>query len=558
MPSRKTAARASKPSPTPKSVGMAPPRLRSEAELLKTVRDKALKSQRVFSEAIWKDKSGKPVSVAKVHDAMYEFLDRARAKGIPAVLLAPFGHGKTETGLAYILRLLSAEPTLRIGIVCDKDEHGIERSTTLLRYIEGDEDYRALFPEIEIDHGQRGRRTLYKFRLKQTKGKDAAVEASGVFASGTGSRKDVFFFDDVVTKQNAVNEPAQRDRVKNAFFGTWMSRLEPDGDSWAFYIGTTYHAADLTTALRESKDFAVMVIGVAEDFKKYDVEEWWPGGEVNKDGSKKWTEYTLPLWEPKWCEVNLRKRYAMMAASGETTEWMTGYRNMVIDPALASFKEVWFRKVFTIHESPRKYTHRVLFADPATTTKKRSDFYAGWVLGWDPELNAAVALDGWYEKQGLTARVKTYLDRAEKWVPHRCGIEGRHEISFGERIEEVSDEQMASIRLYRLDREIDKEARIGSIAPVLDSGRILVDGARFPWIVPEAKLWPNAKHDDALDALEGAWELMRKWLKRRNRVPMGFDLEGQMARIPGVRTAARNFPDLAIRKTPSEELFDLG
>jgi phage terminase large subunit-like protein len=497
---------------------------------------------------VWKDPSGRNVEVAKIHEIESDFLDRARAAGVPAVLLAPYGTGKTEGGLAYCLRLISEDPTRRLGIVCDKDEHGVDRAQVLLRYIEADEDYRSLFPEIEIDHGQRGRRTLYKFRLKQTKGKDAAVEAAGVFASGTGSRKDIFFFDDVVTKQNAINEPGQRARVKQAFFGTWLSRLEPD-NSWWFYIGTTYHADDLTTALRESKDFAVMVIGVAEDFKCYEVEERWPGKEPYT--------YTIPLWEPKWSEANYRKRYAEMAASGDTLEWMTGYRNMVVDPAQASFKEAWFRRDYgPVSDKPSDYAFRVIFADPATTTKKRSDFYAGWVLGWDPRRNCAVALDGWYKKQGLSDRVKTYLERVEKWAPHRCGIEGRHEISFGERIEEVALDEQMGVRLIKLDREIDKDARIGALAPVLEAGRIVVDGRRFPWVIPEAQLWPNAKHDDALDALEGAWQLIRKWLKRRQRVPMTFDLDGQHARTPG-QSHDRFFP-APIRKTPSEELFDLG
>ena len=456
----------------------------------------------------------------------------------------------TEGGLSYCLRLLSEKPDTRLGIVCDKDEHAIDRAQTLLRYIEADEDYQRLFPEIAVDHGQRGRRTLYKFRLKQTKGKDAAVEASGIFASGTGSRKDVFFFDDVVTKQNAINEPAQRPRIKQSFFGTWLSRLEPG--SWWFYIGTTYHADDLTTALRESPDFAVLVIGVSEDFKCYEVEERWPDSPKDAEGRPVAQKYTIPLWEPKWSEINYRKRYAEMAASGDTLEWMTGYRNLVVDPSKASFKEFWFHRKFEIKQAPKDYAFRVMFADPATTTKKRSDYYAGWVLGWDPQLNAAVAIDGWYVKEGLSQRVETYLSRVERWAPHRCGIEGRHEISFSERIEEVALDKQLGMKLLRLDREIDKDARIGALAPVLEAGRILVDASKFPWIVPEAQLWPNAKHDDALDCLEGAWQLIRAWLRRGHRVPKTFDLSGQYA-IDARSPSRPHFPP--VRKTASEECF---
>lgn len=531
------------PTKTPKP----PPKKRPLAEVLAAVRKKAMARQAVFTEAVWKDPNGQRVRCAKIHEIESDFLDRARARGVPAVLLAPYGTGKTEGGLAYCLRLLSEQPSMRLGIVCDKDEHGIDRAQVLLRYVEGDEDYRRLFPEIEVDHGQRGRRTLYKFRLKQTKGKDAAVEASGIFASGTGSRKDVFFFDDVVTKQNAINEPAQRPRVKNAFFGTWLSRLEPG--SWWFYIGTTYHADDLTTALRESPDFAVLVIGVAEDFKNYEAEEHWPDSPRDAEGKPIPTKYSIPLWEPKWSEVNYRKRFAEMAASGDTLEWMTGYRNLVVDPTKAAFKEFWFRRTFVIKPRPADYAFRVIFGDPATTTKKRSDYYAGWVLGWDPELNAAVALDGWYVKQGLTDRVRTYLDRVEKWKPHRCGIEGRHEVSFADRIEEVALDEQMGVKLIRLNREIDKDARIGALAPVLENQRILVDGRLFPWIIPEAQLWPAAKHDDALDSLEGAWSLMRSWLRRGRNVPKTFDLSGQAA----VSTGSRAFPP--VRKSASEEFF---
>ena len=521
---------------------MKPP---SKTTLLQRVRAKALENPIKFSELIWKDQKGSPVKCAKLHEVEFDFLERARAAGVPAVLLAPYGSGKTEGGGSYILRLLTKDPTLRVGVVCDKDEHAIDRVQMLLRYIEEDEDYRKLFPEIVVSHGQRGRRTMYKFRLAQTRGKDAAVEGTGVFSSPTGGRKDVLWVDDVVTKQNAINEPAQRDRVKQAFFGGWLPRLEPE--TWWFYIGTTYHADDLTAALRgtddKPTDFAVLVIGVAENFKCYDVEERWPG--------KPAITYTLPLWEPKWSEVNYRKRHGEMEASGDTTEWLTGYRNMIIDPTKAAFKEVWFRREFKVSQRPADYQFRVIFADPATTSKKRSDYYAGWVLGWDPQLRAAVALDGWYEKQGLTARVKTYLDRVEKWAPHRCGIEGRHEISFGERIEEVALDEHMGVRLLKLNREIDKDARIGALSPVIQGGRVLVDGRRFPWIVTEAHLWPNAKHDDALDALEGAWSLVRSWLKRGRRVPRSFPLDQQYAQP--TTAATTRFP--AVRKTHAEEIF---
>lgn len=516
------------------------------AQVASAARAKALASPKAFSEMVWRDNAGKPVHLSRLHEAEFEFLERARAANVPAVLLAPYGSGKTEGAGSYILRLISKDPTLRVGVVCDKDEHSIDRVQMLLRYIEDSPAYRAMFPEIVVESGGRGRRTLFKFRLAQAKGKDASVEGTGVFSSPTGGRKDLLWFDDVVTKQNAINEPAQRDRIKKAFFGGWLSRLEPDG-SWWFYIGTTYHADDLTSALRGTKDeparFAVMVIGVSEDFKSYDVEEKWPGQEP--------VTYSIPLWEPKWSEANYRKRFEEMCAIGDQSEWLTGYRNIVTDPATAAFKERWFRREFTVSQRPSDYPFRVIFADPATTTKKRSDYYSGWVLGWDPKLRAAVALDGWYKKQGLTDRVRTYLSLVEKWAPHRCGIEGRHEVSMAERIEEVALEEHMGVRLLRLDREMDKDARIGAIAPLLEAGRILVDGQRFPWIVTEAALFPNAKHDDALDALEGAWHLVRAWLRRGRRAPGLFPLDSQGA--PGAR-ASRVF-EAPVRKTAAEQVF---
>lgn len=491
------------------------------SDLTWAVRQLVLQDHSTFMELIWKDKKGRRVKNAEVHKIMGRFLDRAREAGVPALVLAPMGLGKSEQGQAYMLRMLAEDPTLLGGIICDKDDHAAQRVSLIRRYIEQDKDFRRLFPEVALAPTPQ---TQYVFRLtSNTFAKDESVEGAGILTSGTGTRKSFLFFDDIVTARNAISNPADRPRVIAAYEQTWIGRLVPG--SWHYCIATLYHAADLWHRLMErvaqngNTVYAVLRIGVSDDFKHYDVEESWPG-EAKK-------VYTAPLWEGVWDEAAYRNKYNELVFEGDTSAWFTGYRNIIIDPSNSVFRKEMFDR--PEHIRPRnEYPVVVMYADPASSMSDEADNYAGWVIGFDPLLKAGVVLDGWYDRgKPLSDRVDRFLAMYEAWEPSIVAVEGRHEVSFAQRIQEVAAERGLSFRLRKILQNRQKEERIAGLQPLLERGVIRVNGARYPYIVREALAFPKGRHDDALDALEGAWSLLRAWMRARGGVPTSFNLTGQ-------------------------------
>lgn len=496
------------------------------AVVLERARKRAREDCAYFTTKVWKDHKGNRIRLAAHHKKELEFLQRARETNTPCLVLAPMGSGKSELGMAFLLWLMDKEPRDRYGIVCDKDEHAGQRVTAIRRYIQHDDDQQRLFPEVKVGGG---RENVQQFRLTaNTFAKDESMSGAGVTSSGTGSRRDVIFFDDICTERNTILNPAERPRVSAGFTGTWLSRIEP-GTGWWFYIGTVYASDDVTHAVMAMPHAAVLKIGVNEDFDGYDVEERWPNEEPK--------HYTLPLWEGKWDEAAYRDKYLTFVNAGESTKWFSGYRNMVIDPEKAAFKAPWFKR--TVLEPETRLWPVVLYVDPASSQDKKADFYAGVVLGWDPKRKAAIVLHKWKVREGLKERLARYLEAYEQYQPQDDGVEGRHELSFRQALKAEAKDQMSRAKCRAIDHgpDSDKEGRIGTLAPLIERGQILFDGAVHPEFWDEAETFPRAKNDDLLDALEGAWSMLRRlvWRKKGAR---NFDPDKQAAQAHAVTTGS--------------------
>lgn len=495
---------------------------RTEREIL---RDACLRSHEAFMETVWKDSDGRPVVLGEIHRTIIRFLDRAQARKIPPIILAPRGIGKTEILLSRSAWRIAKNPSMRYQIISDILENAQDRLGSVRQYIERDKTFRWLFPEVVVDRSKRGRRTLSKLRLTANKhAKDPSLEACAIFGGHTGSRADEQAYDDLCNEKNSVAQPADRTRLKKLFFKTWTPILVPGG--WWFYIGTLYHEDDLTHACLANKRIAHLKIGLSEDFSCYDVEEWWPGDEEPR-------VWTIPLWtEGGWDADRYRVRFEEMLASGDASAFFGQYRNILVDPESAAIRPEWFSLIPELRarlaqEKLSAYTFRVVYADPAFSKKKEACYYSGVVMGWHKELERGVVLHAWREKEGLSARVDRFLDAVESFEVHEASVEGQHEGGFAERVEERAIERGIGIRIKRPTHGLlEKDARIRGMAPLLQHGKVLADGDRWPFFKSEALVFPNGKKD-GLDALEGAWSRLKIWVKARAYIPRKFPVAQQ-------------------------------
>lgn len=222
----------------------------------------------VFMELVWKDsKTGKGVKQGTIHRLWYDHIQYCFRNKLYAGILAPWGHGKTENMLGYILRLIGENPAVRIKLVTNSDPNSVARVQTIAQYISDDEDYKAVYPYIKP--ARKLDWTKHKIIVdRPTKSKDGTVEAYGITSSGMGGRADFLLFDDPVDHRNAIANPALRPKVKEDFWNTWMSRR--DDDTGVVYIATVWHQDDLTHELVENPLFCFLHLRVNEDLTAYE------------------------------------------------------------------------------------------------------------------------------------------------------------------------------------------------------------------------------------------------------------------------------------------------
>ncbi len=228
------------------------------------------KDVNAFCEYVLQDHEKKlPIHQGKVHRDLQAWITDHRLGGV----LLPRNHGKTEQVIGRVLWELGNNPDLRIKVICNSDDEASKRIQALSEHIERNPHVKDVFPELRPSDKQDW--TKHTLRVQRTIiSKDPSVEACGALSTGTGARADLIIFDDVVDLRNAIQLPALRKAVKQAFRAVWLNLLSPRGR--AVYIATPWHHDDLTSELRADPEWGphFMVQSVDEAYTPVWAEMW--------------------------------------------------------------------------------------------------------------------------------------------------------------------------------------------------------------------------------------------------------------------------------------------
>ena len=214
----------------------------------------------IFAEDVCLDEHGGPIRLAPIHRSWMRHIEYCWPRKLRALLLAPFGSGKSST-LAVPLAcwLVGRDVSTRIKFVTNDDPSASKRVMAAKRIIES-LAFRRVFP-----HARKGDRwtdhELY-MRRPSYASVDPSMHARGIFTTGIGGRADCVIFDDIVDQKNSV-DPAQRRRVLEFAEATWLSRLEPDANVLA--IGTAWHQSDAYHVWMQRRGWCTLVQRVADD-----------------------------------------------------------------------------------------------------------------------------------------------------------------------------------------------------------------------------------------------------------------------------------------------------
>lgn len=216
-----------------------------------------------FIENTILDSNGDGVKQSDFHRALHNHIDDCWNRGINAGILAPWGHGKTESvAIARVMYEIGLKPGLRCRLLCSNDSIAGDRVSAIKSYIETSSKYNDIFPNVKMDRSRGVLKTKF-FVKRLSPAKDATLEASGVLSTGIGSRYDLAVFDDVVDLRNAVLMPALRPQVKEAVKNVWLSRGEPGCRN--VLIGTVWHEDDLYMDMINNERWSFLIMSVSED-----------------------------------------------------------------------------------------------------------------------------------------------------------------------------------------------------------------------------------------------------------------------------------------------------
>lgn len=206
-----------------------------------------------FLETAVRDKNGRVLDLAPFHRQWIAHVEYCWARGLKAILIAPFAHGKTSSFAVPLMTwVLGQNPNNRVKLITAADEAATQRVGLAKQIIEG-AAFQYIFPSA-----RRGEKwTDHELYLRR-KGLavDPSLQARGIFTKGLGGRADYILFDDVVDQLNSA-DVEQRKKTLSFVEETWLSRLEPDGK--ALYVGTPWHLDDATHHLMQRPGWCSLI-----------------------------------------------------------------------------------------------------------------------------------------------------------------------------------------------------------------------------------------------------------------------------------------------------------
>ena len=240
-----------------------PPRAEYFASAMALALERAKRAREnfgIYVQMVCRDNFGNAINLAPIHYAWIRHIDYCWPRGLRALILAPYAHGKSSSlAIPLCSWLMGRDITARIKIITNDDPSAVKRVGACKRTIESPA-YRQVFPEVKrgdrwTDHELYLRRSGYSTI-------DPSLHARGVNTTGIGSRADYEIFDDVVDQKNAM-DPAQRKKVLDLIEGTWLNRLEPNGH--VLGIATAWHQGDANHVLMQRAGWCTLIHRVSLD-----------------------------------------------------------------------------------------------------------------------------------------------------------------------------------------------------------------------------------------------------------------------------------------------------
>jgi predicted phage terminase large subunit-like protein len=457
--------------------------LRSRAKQELLTRKKARQEMVSFSEF-----TNPLYATAPHHRKIAAALERVERGEIDRLMLMlPPRHGKSELASrrfpAYALGRDPARQLISVSATSDlAADFGRE-----VRNIMSGEPYHALFPDTSLAADS------------QAKGKWHTSSGGIYFSVGIGGAvlgkgANILLIDDPFASMEDALSETRRQAVWDWYTGTAYNRLQPNGA--IIIIGHRMAEDDLQGRLLDAQ---------AAGGDQWEVVEL-PA--IDAHGGALWEE-AFPLPALERIRRNTLPRF-----------WSALYQQNPVPDEGSYFKKDWFHYYDTL---PDKSTLRFYGASDYAVTQDGGDFTVHVVVGLDPEGRLYIA-DLWRGQTDSSEWVESFCDLVCRWKPLGWAEEtGQIRSGVGPWLTKRQRERKAFVARDAFLTRGDKSIRAQSIR-----GRAALDGLWLPrnasWLpafLNECLSFPAGRHDDVVDALGLAGQLLDKMVDGTTPKPAG-------------------------------------
>ena len=410
---------------------------------------------------------------------LQNFYERFVAGERPRLFIAtPPQHGKSTSVLDFISWVAGRSPDCRSIFASYSERLGTRANLRLQRTYDS-HIYRMIFPETRISStSSEGIRTREMLEYVKHEGYFRNTTIGGPI---TGESLDLGVVDDPVKNREEANSPTMREKLWSWYTDDFFTRFSED--SALLLIMTRWHIDDIAGRLIDT-DHGFEVVkykAIAEEDEDY-----------RKEGE--------PLFPEHKSLKFLMERKALMVS----TSWEALYQQ---SPVLADGDMIKAEKITIVDRIPGKIKQTVRYWDKAGTDGGGC-FTAGVLMHRIDDgrfIIADVVRGQWSAgRREVVIKQCAVADReeAEVWIEQEPGSGGKESAE-----NTVLNLAGHDIHVERVSGS--KEIRAEPFAAQVENGNVLILKAEWTKaFLDEARLFPNGKYKDQIDAAGGAFNKM--------------------------------------------------
>jgi predicted phage terminase large subunit-like protein len=398
------------------------------------------------------------------------------------LIVLPRGHLKTHVGtIGYSLWRIVKDPNVRILVAEASAKNASHVVRNIGSIIQSNQTLRWLFPEIVPERLQDVKWTETEIEVRRTRNfPESTIEAVGVGTTVTGRHYDIIIEDDLVAPEDGfvTNELVQK-AIEWHKLATALFVNPAKGEQ--IVIGTRWLYDDFIAYLFQNEKWFLPALykGVYENGK--------------------------PIWPERFTPEVIDR---ILEQQGPRI-FSCQYMNDPVHEDARSFDPAWFR--FYTEWPPKKPYRCVTAIDPAISQKKHGDYSAIVTVAQDIDLNRYV-VDARRGRWGIDELIDQVFDVYRLYKPVRIGLETlvfQKALMWPFREAMRREDTVLPMVELRPSSRVSKEARIQALHEYFANGSLWLNKAHTD-LLAELRGWPAVAHDDMLDALAYAMQLLVK------------------------------------------------